>query len=308
MSQNNVSKIFHLLDEQLPSNEVKRLFHGRGRMVSGWEQINIEVYGPVLWIMVYQEIDESELEIFLELAKENAQNWEIKHVYVQRRHLKSDPVEVVLGNDSYLEKDFVVEEAGLKYWVTLGKNQNTGLFLDMVNGRTWLSEHSKNKRILNLFSYTCSLGMAALKGEASHVLNLDMAKAVIKRGQQNLALNDFEPSRCSFIAQDIFKMVKKVSQKGPFDLVVADPPSFQSKAFNVRSDYKKLLEKLKPAIAENGELMLCLNSPALGPDFLQELVKELWPSAEFVGRIENPAFLKDKDENASLKVMHFQLK
>lgn len=307
MSQFAAPQILERLDAQLPSQEVKRLFHGRGRMVSGWEQINIEVYGPVLWVMVYQEIDETDLKEFLESAITRSKSWAIEHIYVQRRHIKADPVEIILGNDSYLEKDFVVEEFGLKYWVTLGKNQNTGLFLDMCNGRQWLVEHAESKKVLNLFSYTCSLGMAALKGGADHVLNLDMAKAVIKRGQQNLALNEFEPSRCSFIAQDIFKMFKKVTQKGPFDLIVADPPSFQSKAFNVRKDYKKMLEKLKPAVTENGELMLCLNSPALTPDFLTEMVLEVWPEAQLIGRVENPMVLKDQNEDAALKVMHYQL-
>lgn len=307
MSQKNVLKIIDQLDGVLPSSDVKRLFHGRGRMVAGWEQINIEIYGPVLWVMVYQEIDETELNEFIVSAKAKAENWNIQHIFVQRRHIKSDPVEVVLGEESLLETDFVVTEDGLKYWVTLGKNQNTGLFLDMLNGRRWMVDKARNKKVLNLFSYTCSLGMAALQGGAEHVLNIDMAKAVIKRGQQNLALNEFEPGRCSFIAQDVFKMIKKISQKGPFDLIVADPPSFQSKAFNVRTDYKKMLEKLKPAVTENGELLLCLNSPALPPSFLTELVKEVWPESHLVERIANPDVLKDQDENASLKVMHFQL-
>lgn len=307
MSQNNVLEIIQRMDEQLPSAEVKRLFHGRGRMVAGWEQINIEVYGTVLWVMVYQEIDETELNAFIEQAMMQADKWAIEHIYIQRRHIKSDPVEVVYGDSSLLEREFVVQEAGIRYFVTLGRNQNTGLFLDMVNGRQWLMHHSENKRVLNLFAYTCSLGLAALQGGASHVLNLDMAKAVIKKGQQNLALNDFDPSRCSFMAQDIFKMIKKVTQKGPFDLLVADPPSFQSKAFNVRKDYHKMLVKLKPAVAENGELMLCLNSPALTPAFLTEMVLDIWPQAELKGRIENPAVLKDQNEEASLKVMHYQL-
>ncbi len=307
MSQNTTAHLVDLLDAQLPSAEVKRLFHGRGRTIAGWEQINIEIYGPVLWVMLYQQIDETELQIFLQAAQSRAQKWGIEHIYVQRRHMKDDPVEVVMGQADLLEKDFIVEEAGVRYWVTLGKNQNTGLFLDMVNGRQWLQANSQNKRVLNLFSYTCSLGLCALKGGAQHVVNLDMAKAAIKRGQQNLALNEFENSRCSFIAQDIFKMIKKVTQKGPYDLVVIDPPSFQSKAFNVRTDYEKLLTKLKPAIAPDGQLLLCLNSPALDTQFLTDLVRKQWPEMKQATRIENPIVLADENPEAALKVMHYQL-
>ncbi|MFT5593254.1 MAG: 23S rRNA (cytosine1962-C5)-methyltransferase [Oceanicoccus sp.] len=291
----------------LPSDDTKRLLHGRGGLFQGWEQVNIEIYPPVLWVIIYHSIDEAQLVQTLLQVKDQAAALGINAIYIQRRYESENAVEIFYGTDSYLDVDFKVTESGLSYWVNLGRNQNSGLFLDMCNGRQWLRAHAKDKAVLNLFSYTCSLGIAAAAGGANSVVNIDMAKGAIKRGQQNLALNDVACQRNTFIAQDIFKMIKKLAQKGPFDLLIADPPSFQSKAFDVRRDYEKLLVKLKPALAENAQLVLCLNSPALGESFLHELVKTVFPEATFVERIANPTVLADVSEDASLKVMLFQL-
>ena len=294
--------------QNLPCDDAQRLFHGRGGLYQGWEQVNIEIYPPVLWVIIYQQMDETHLQQWLTGVKPQCDALGLEAIYIQRRYEKGNPVEIFFGTDSYLDTDFKVTEAGLSYWVNLGRNQNSGLFLDMSNGRQWMREHAQDKAVLNLFSYTCSLGIAAAAGGANSVVNIDMAKGAIKRGQQNLALNnDVACQRNTFIAQDIFKMIKKLTQKGPFDLLIADPPSFQSKAFDVRRDYEKLLTKLKPALADNAQLVLCLNSPALGEAFLHELVETVFPDARFVKRIENPAVLADINEDASLKVMQYQL-
>ncbi len=298
------NSVFNQLDVLLPCIDAQRLIHGRGGRIEGFEQINVEIYSQVLWVIVYQSVDETPLYEVLNLARDNMDQWGVDHIYIQRRFEKGNPVEVFAGTDVLIDHEFETQEHDLNYLVNLGRNQNTGLFLDMVNGRRWLQNNSQKKSVLNLFSYTCSLGVCAAAGGANQVVNIDMAKGAVKKGQQNFSLNDLNGV---FIAQDIFKMIKKLTLKGPFDILVADPPSFQSKAFDVRKDYQKLLTKLKPAMAENGKLMLCLNSPALDTQFIHGMVKEVFEGAMFIKRLENPAVLADVNEEASLKVMLYQL-
>ena len=299
------NRIINQLDVLLPCIDAQRLIHGRGGLITGFEQVNIEIYSQVLWVIVYQAIDESPLYEMLDLAKVNMAKWGVDHIYIQRRFEKGNPVEVFAGTDALVDSEFETQENDLNYLVNLGRNQNTGLFLDMVNGRKWLQDNSRKKSVLNLFSYTCSLGVSAASGGASQIVNIDMAKGAIKKGQQNFALNNLNGV---FIAQDIFKMVKKLTLKGPFDILVAAPPSFQSKAFDVRKDYKKLLVKLKPALADNAKLMLCLNSPLLDTQFIHDMVEEVYEGkAHFITRLENPEMLADVNEEASLKVMLYQL-
>ena len=301
------SSVLNEVTQNLPSTDAKRLFHGRGGLFSGWEQVNIEIYPPVLWVIIYQEIDEANLLAMLAQFKLEAPELNVEHIYIQRRFISGNPVEVFYGDDSLLGVDFQVSEASLNYWVNLGKNQNSGLFLDMSEGRRWVRKVSEGRSVLNLFSYTCSLGISAAAGAAQSVVNVDMAKNAIKRGQQNLSINELAGSRVSFIAQDIFKMVKKINQKGPYDLLIADPPSFQSKAFDVRRDYTKLLQKFKLSLADDATLMLCLNSPALGEGFIKEMVATVLPRAKFVERLANPVVLADNSEDASLKVLIFKM-
>ena len=299
------NSVFNQLDVLLPCIDAQRLIHGRGGRIEGFEQINVEIYSQVLWVIVYQSVDEAPLFDVLNLAKENMDKWGIDHIYIQRRFEKGNPVEVYAGTDALIDNEFETQEHDLSYLVNLGRNQNTGLFLDMVNGRRWLQENSRKQSVLNLFSYTCSLGVSAAAGGANQIVNIDMAKGAIKKGQQNFALNDVNGV---FMAQDIFKMIKKLTLKGPFDILVADPPSFQSKAFDVRKDYKKMLNKLKPALANNAKLMLCLNSPALDTQFIHDMVDEVFEGqANFIKRLENPEVLADVNEEASLKVMLYQL-
>ena len=299
------NSVFNQLDVLLPCIDAQRLIHGRGGRIEGFKQINIEIYSQVLWVIVYQSVDEAPLFEVLNLAKENMDKWGIDHIYIQRRFEKGNPVEVYAGTDALIDNEFETQEHDLSYLVNLGRNQNTGLFLDMVNGRRWLQENSRKQSVLNLFSYTCSLGVSAAAGGANQIVNIDMAKGAIKKGQQNFALNDVNGV---FMAQDIFKMIKKLTLKGPFDILVADPPSFQSKAFDVRKDYKKMLNKLKPALADNAKLMLCLNSPALDTQFIHDMVDEVFEGqANFIKRLENPEVLADVNEEASLKVMLYQL-
>ena len=299
------NSVFNQLDVLLPCIDAQRLIHGRGGRIEGFEQINVEIYSQVLWVIVYQSVDEAPLFEVLNLAKENMDKWGIDHIYIQRRFEKGNPVEVYAGTDALIDNEFETQEHDLSYLVNLGRNQNTGLFLDMVNGRRWLQENSRKQSVLNLFSYTCSLGVSAAAGGANQIVNIDMAKGAIKKGQQNFALNDVNGV---FMAQDIFKMIKKLTLKGPFDILVADPPSFQSKAFDVRKDYKKMLNKLKPALADNAKLMLCLNSPALDTQFIHDMVDEVFEGqANFIKRLENPEVLADVNEEASLKVMLYQL-
>ena len=297
--------VFKKLDVSLPCVDAKRLIHGRGGKIEGFEQINIEIYSQVLWVIVYQSVYEQPLYDMLSLAKENMEKWGVDHIYIQRRFEKGNPVEVYAGTDKWVDNEFETQENHLNYLVNLGRNQNTGLFLDMVNGRKWLQDNSRKQSVLNLFSYTCSLGVSAAAGGANKIVNIDMAKGAVKKGQQNFALNDVNGV---FIAQDIFKMIKKLTLKGPFDILVADPPSFQSKAFDVRKDYKKLLTKLKSALAHDATLMLCLNSPALDTQFIHDMVDEVYEGrATFIKRLENPEVLADVNEEASLKVMLYKL-
>ncbi|CAN0157546.1 unnamed protein product [Discosporangium mesarthrocarpum] len=63
------------------------------------------------------------------------------------------------------------------------------LFLDMRAARKWILDNSMGLQVLNLFSYTGGVGVAAAKGGASLVWNVDFAGSGHVAGRASLALN-----------------------------------------------------------------------------------------------------------------------
>ncbi|MDG2682643.1 class I SAM-dependent methyltransferase, partial [Vibrio parahaemolyticus] len=160
-------------------NEIRRLFHGRGRRFEGLEQITCDWLQGQLIINLFKEVDDvflAELKSGLN-AVAQSQLWADKQgrtMVLQHRYADGAPSEVLVGE---LDARPVVEESGLKYQLDIGRNQNFGLFLDMRYGRDWVRENAKHKNVLNLFAYTCGFSVAAIAGGADKVVNVDMAKA-----------------------------------------------------------------------------------------------------------------------------------
>jgi 23S rRNA (cytosine1962-C5)-methyltransferase len=230
----------------------------------------------------------------------------VKAIVVQRRYLSKSPSEVVHGQ---LPENHVVQENGINYAVALGGSQNTGLFLDMAEGRRWLKENSRGKRVLNLFSFTCSLSVAALAGDASHVVNVDMAKGPLSSGRATHRLNNLDMSKVEFFSYNVLKSWNKIKSKGPFDIVVVDPPSFQKGSFIASRDYAKVVRKLPGLLPPSGGLVLAaLNSPELGPRFITDLFSsECSLESELLDRISNPPSFREKSSQAGLKLMLFDV-
>lgn len=64
-----------------------------------------------------------------------------------------------------------------------------GLFLDMQSVREYLAVSSSGFRVLNLFCFTGSLGVAALAGGAREVVQVDVSKMALTWAKENFELN-----------------------------------------------------------------------------------------------------------------------
>ena len=146
--------------------------------------------------------------------------------------------------------------------------------------------------------------MAALRAGAAQVVNVDMGRGAIASGQHNHQLNGLADAR--FLAHDIFSSWGKITRGGPYDLVIADPPSYQKGSFVATKDYARLARRLPDLLAPGGHALLCLNAPELGSDFLQALVRAEAPGLAFAGRVENPQVFADVDAERALKVLVFR--
>ncbi len=309
MQASHLTTFFQHVESQLQQapDEIRRLFHGRGRRFEGLEQITCDWLHGQLIVNLFKQVDEAFLQCLREglLALTHTPLWQEKLgrcVVIQHRYADGDPAEVLVGE---LEARPVVVESGLKYQLDIGRNQNFGLFLDMRYGRDWVRENAKHKNVLNLFAYTCGFSVAAIAGGAGKVVNVDMAKSSLSKGRDNHKLNEHNINQVSFLGYDIFKSWGKIKKAGPYDLVIIDPPSFQKGSFALTKDYKKILRRLPELLTDQGEVLACVNSPAVSSDFLIESMKEEAPQLTFRERLDNPPEFMDIDSEAALKVLRF---
>ena len=269
------------LIEQLHQQQTDcyRLFHGSQEGAGG---LTVDRYGDQILVQSFhQTLSRDEL---LQLAEQCCKQLDKQFLLVYNdrsqgnsRIDRSDPI--YAAEPAALE-DLVGREWGLNYRVR-GRHagQDPLLFLDLRNARGWIKQHSAGKSVLNLFAYTCGVGLAAAAGGAREVVNLDFAEGNLAVGKENGLLNP-TLTPMQFVQSDYFPAIRQLAglpiaqrrgQKLPsyirmaqrqFDLVFLDPPAWAKSAFgtvDLLRDYQSLLKPAILATAEDGVLVCCNN-------------------------------------------------
>jgi 23S rRNA (cytosine1962-C5)-methyltransferase len=278
--------------------ESRRIFHGRGHCFPGFEHLVIDWFPPIAVVRLYKEVEPEWVE---QLCSTLKQVELIEALVVQQRSRGKESSQEIIWGD--VPEQMNTMELGLFYQVKPQRNQNSGLFLDMREGRRWVMHNAAGKRVLNLFSYTCAFSVAAIAGGAEHVVNVDMSRGAINTGKENHRLNGLPAEKVTFLAYDLFRSWKRVKQKGPYDLIVIDPPSFQPGSFVAEQDYKKVLRRLSDLTPVGGQVLACHNDPKNGTEFLRDLMLEECPGFRFEKRLENPEDFPEEETEKGLKVL-----
>ncbi|MGI9294630.1 MAG: class I SAM-dependent methyltransferase [Pseudomonadales bacterium] len=285
----------------------QRLFHGRGQTYPGLEFITIDLFAPVLLVTLYREPTANWLDELVERLGQLADGEIFDCIAVQRRDGKNVSLTIAHGE---LPTRLYAKEDELCYQITLGETQNIGFFLDMQPGRDWLRAQARDKKILNLFAYTCSFSVAALAGGARQVINIDMSRTALATGRSNHLLNfpaQTVADKVIFRDFEILRSIGWLAKRSPFDILVIDPPSYQPGSFIAAKDYPRLIKRM-PRLVKPGSLILaCLNARNLQPEFLLQSFAQNFPAAKFVQRLTNSADFPDVDAEQSLKLMLFRV-
>ncbi|MGH8348767.1 MAG: class I SAM-dependent methyltransferase, partial [Pseudomonas sp.] len=187
-----------------------RLFHGSQEGAGG---LTIDRYGPQLLVQSFHQPLERETLLQLHEAINQHLGFATLLVYNDRSRGNSriDREDTVYRADEAALQDLVGHEWGLNYRVR-GRHagQDPLLFLDLRNTRGWVKDHSKNKSVLNLFAYTCGVGLSAAAGGAREVCNLDFAEGNLAVGRENGQLNPQLPTM-EFIQSDYFPAIRQLA-------------------------------------------------------------------------------------------------
>lgn len=109
----------------------------------------------------------------------------------------------------------------------------------------------------------------------------------------------------SFLPYNILKSFSRIKKKGPYGLIIIDPPTFQKGSFEATKDYEKIIKKLPEIASDECILLACLNSPDLNSEFVINLIKEFAPDFKFQKRVQNVPEFASADEDRSLKNLVF---
>jgi 23S rRNA G2069 N7-methylase RlmK/C1962 C5-methylase RlmI len=255
-------------------NEAIRLFAGTSDGIDG---LLIEQYGELILATLYNpELSQYQSKFLTFLT----QYFPKKAILIKARDLKDSGKFKYSHNNDY-NKDSILHcyEDDIKYEVHTDPRHDFGLYLDTKSARSFLRKISKNKNILNLFSYTCAFGIAAMKGEATSVTNIDPNKDYLNWGQKSADLNNIKFKKYPDTTQDyLARHVRRLNsgKDRPYDLTVVDPP-----AFLVGRGSNRLARNLWPTwmeqLKESGckEYIIIINDKSLGRQKnLVEFIKE----------------------------------
>jgi len=189
-------------------------------------------------------------------------------------------------NDKSFSRD--VTEGDLKFRVNLSDYLDTGLFLDGRKKRALIRAEAKDKRVLNLFAYTCSLSVAAVIGGASQVDSVDLSNTYLEWGKLNFALNGLAPSdKFALIRTNVLQFLDQArAKKSRWDIIILDPPSFSNskkmlETLDIRRDYRELIDKCLTLLSPVGTLYFSTNAKGFrlqDEDFSGYSIKDLRPS------------------------------
>jgi 23S rRNA (cytosine1962-C5)-methyltransferase len=262
-----------------------RLLHG---IVEDAPGITVDRYGPILLVQTWREpLAEGELDALAAAATERLGTtltpcW---------NHRGEGPGGSARA-DAALEAP-IGRELGLAYDVRpRHRGADPLLFLDFRIGRRWVKAETRGKSVLNLFAYTCGVGVAALAGGAREVVNVDFAASSLAVGRANAERNVDDPAslaeRFVTITDDVIPVVRQFAglamptrgkrarafARRParqFDCVVLDPPRWAKGkygAVDVVRDYASLFKPALLATAPGGTVLATNHVP--------EIERETW--------------------------------
>lgn len=269
----NIKKELFLLD---PLNTSCRLIHAESDGLPG---LIVDRYGEYLVVQFLTAgIEQWRQEIVTNLIKLTG----IKNIFersdVDVRKLEGLDERTGLLNGEEPPDKIEILEDGNRFLVDIKHGQKTGFYLDQRNNRKKLGEFTRDKTVLNCFSYTGGFTVYAMRGGSKSVISIDSSIEANELAKENIRLNELDSSAAEWITGDVFKELRLLRDRGrTFDVIVLDPPKFASTSAQVNSaarGYKDINLLAFKLLNPGGTLFTFSCSGGVSRDLFQKIVAD----------------------------------
>jgi 23S rRNA (cytosine1962-C5)-methyltransferase len=295
-----------------------RLFHGAAE---GRPGLAVDRYGEVLLVQTWRDpLGAGDLAAIEDLIGSHF-GLPLSSVWNHRGGDKKRPF-----SDWHAAPDLSSSEAsegGLRFAVDPRHGGRDPLFfLDFRAARRQLRSDCAGCTVLNLFAYTCTVGVAALAGDASSVLNVDFARSALAVGRANASRNGYGEEQAQDLCGDALLVTRQLAGlpvKGrggrrqrfaplaarQFDRVVLDPPRWATSRFgavDLVRDYPGVFKPALLATRPGGKMLVANNVAAVALDDWLEVLERC---ASKAGRpIQNLRVIPPDDDFPSFDGQH----
>ncbi len=117
-----------------------------------------------------------------------------------------------------------IHEYGAIFKVDIKRGQKTGFYIDQRENRSHLRLVSKDKNVLDCFSYTGGFSIHAGLGGAKSLTLIDSSEYALELAKANIFINHLDEVNHNLIRGDVFNVLRELEPG--YDLIILDPPPF----------------------------------------------------------------------------------
>ncbi|MFN3454951.1 MAG: pseudouridine synthase [Pseudobdellovibrio sp.] len=250
----------------LDQKQTYRLYH-RSHQI---EDIRIDLYGDVVWVYWYKEEAPSQDDLLSveKFCKNHHYKYVIRHMINRGQGVGGKEQQDLYYNENtlsplHVSENWIAYENNFKVQLRRDQGFSPGLFLDQRANRSLINSLSKDKNVLNLFSYTSLFSVAAALGKAKQVTTVDASPNFLNWSRENFKINNLDDQKYEFFAQDSLLFLKgSVKRDRKWDIIICDPPSFgrtKNTTWKIEKDLPELIDLMWKCLNKNGLILFTCN-------------------------------------------------
>ena len=271
------------LSEMMPINpeQTYRLYHRSNQE----QEIRADLYGSIIWVYWYKKDAPTDLDLssLAEFCKKHNLNYVVRHM-INRGTGVGGKEQKDLYYTTAPEK-WTAKEHNLICELRRDQGFSPGLFLDQRDNRQLISENSKDKAVLNLFSYTSLFSVAAGVGGAKQITTVDASRAFLDWSKENFKLNNLDPEKHEFFAQDSLLFLEgSIKRNRKWDVIICDPPSFgrtKTTTWKLDKDFPQLAKLMWNCLNAKGLILFTCNYEKWTLNDIQKQFEKALPKGQF---------------------------